>query len=54
LLLFSGQTYDVLMSAEGKEALRKSTAEAVRKVMVREGAKPEAIEDVYFTSFVIQ
>jgi flagellar FliL protein len=54
LLLFSSQTYDVLMSAEGKEALRKSTAEAMRKVIAREGAKPEAIEDVFFTSFVIQ
>jgi flagellar FliL protein len=54
LLLFSAQTYEALMSAEGKEALRKSTAESVRKVMVREGAKPDAIEDVFFTSFVIQ
>jgi flagellar FliL protein len=54
LLLFSSQTYDVLMTGEGKEALRKSTAEAMRKVIAREGAKPEAIEDVFFTSFVIQ
>jgi flagellar protein FliL len=54
LLLFSSQTYEVLMSAEGKEGLRKSTAEAVRKVIAREGAKPEAVEDVFFTSFVIQ
>jgi flagellar FliL protein len=54
LLLFSSQTYDVLMSGEGKEALRKATAEAMRKVIAREGAKPEAIEDVFFTSFVIQ
>jgi len=54
LLLFSSQTYDELMTAEGKEKLRKATTEAVRKVMVREGAKPEAVEDVFFTSFVIQ
>jgi flagellar FliL protein len=54
LLLFSSQTYEVLMSAEGKEKLRKSTAEAMRKVIAREGAKPESVEDVFFTSFVIQ
>ena len=54
LLLFSSQTYEVLMSAEGKEGLRKSAADAVRTVIAREGAKPTAVEDVFFTSFVIQ
>jgi flagellar protein FliL len=54
LLLFSSQQYEVLMSAEGKEALRQSTTEAIRKVLAKEGAKPDAIEDVFFTSFVIQ
>jgi flagellar FliL protein len=54
LLLFSSQTYEALMSAEGKEALRSATTAAIRKVVAHEGAKPESIENVFFTSFVIQ
>ena len=54
VLLFSSQTYEVLMSAQGKEELRKNTLEAIRKALEKEGTKPEEIEGVYFTSFVIQ
>lgn len=54
VLLFSSQQYEALMSPEGKDALRQSTLETVRKVVAKEGAKPEEIEGVYFTSFVIQ
>lgn len=54
VLLFSGQQYETLMTTEGKENLRKQTGDAIRKVVAHEGAKPEAVENVFFTSFVIQ
>jgi flagellar FliL protein len=54
VLLFSAQQYDALMAAEGKEKLRAATLAAVRKTIGAEGGKAEAIEGVYFTSFVIQ
>jgi len=54
VMLYSAQQYDVLVSAEGKEKLREQTLEAVRKAVADEGGKPETVEAVYFTSFVIQ
>lgn len=54
VLLFSAQQYDTLMAAEGKEKLRQQTLETVRKAVGAEGGKAEAVEGVYFTSFVIQ
>lgn len=54
VLLYSAQQYDTLVSPEGKEKLRAGTLEAVRKAVADEGAKPETVENVYFTSFVIQ
>ena len=39
---------------KGKEALRASALESVRKVIRDEGGKPEGLEDVLFTSFVMQ
>jgi flagellar FliL protein len=54
VLLFSAQQYDALMAPEGKEKLRQATLDAVRKAVAAEGGKSEAIEGVYFTSFVIQ
>ena len=54
VLLYSAQQYETLTSAQGKEALRQQTLEAVRKVVAAEGGKPESVEAVYFTSFVIQ
>jgi flagellar protein FliL len=54
VLLFSSQKYEDLLAAEGKEKLRQATLEAIRKAIAVEGAKPEALEGVYFTSFVIQ
>jgi flagellar FliL protein len=54
VLLFSAQQYDALLAAEGKEKLRQATLEAVRKAVAAESGKSEAIEGVYFTSFVIQ
>jgi flagellar FliL protein len=54
ILLFSSQNYDQLLTAEGKTALREQTLAAIRHSVGAEGAKPEAVEQVYFTSFVIQ
>ena len=54
VLLYSAQQPEALMAPEGKEKLRAATLDAVRKTIAAEGAKPEAVEAVYFTSFVIQ
>lgn len=54
VLLFSSQKYEELMTAEGKEGLRKKALDSIRKAIAAEGAKPETLEGVYFTSFVIQ
>lgn len=54
LLLFANQKYTVISTAEGKEKLRADSLAAVRKVIVGAGGKPELVEAVYFTSFVMQ
>jgi flagellar FliL protein len=54
VLLFSSQDNAALLSAEGKEKLRQSTLEAIRKVVAAEGGDPKLVENAYFTSFVIQ
>ena len=54
LMLFGGQKYEVVSTREGKEALRTQTLTAVRKIVAGAGGKPEKVEAVYFTSFVMQ
>ena len=54
LLLLGNQNYATISSREGKEKLRLQALEAVRKVVKGAGGKPEAVEAVYFTSFVMQ
>jgi flagellar protein FliL len=54
LLLFGNKQVEEVSSNEGKEALRAAALEAVRKIVGAEGQKPEALEAVYFTSFVMQ
>ena len=54
VLLYSAQQPEALLAPEGKEKLRQATLDAVRKTIVAEGARAEAVEAVYFTSFVIQ
>jgi flagellar FliL protein len=54
LMLFGGQKYSVVSTREGKEALRTQTLAAVRKIVADAGGKPEKVEAVYFTSFVMQ
>lgn len=54
LLLLGNQDYTTISTREGKEKLRQQSLEAVRKVVVSAGGKAEAVEAVYFTSFVMQ
>jgi flagellar FliL protein len=54
LMLYGAQDAAALASREGKEKLRTDTLDAVRKVVKAEGGKPEAVEAVFFTSFVMQ
>ena len=54
LLLLGNVRYEDVQTREGKEALLQSSLEAVRKILKAEGAKPEKLEAVYFTSFVMQ
>lgn len=54
LLLFGNKHVEEVSTQEGKEALRAAALEAIRKIVADEGEKPEALEAVYFTSFVMQ
>jgi flagellar FliL protein len=54
VLLYSSQDSATLLSTDGKEKLRAATLAAMRKVLDEEGADGKLIEQVYFTSFVIQ
>lgn len=52
-LLFSSQSASELATVEGKEVLRTTTLETIRKILQTETGKP-GVEAVYFTSFVMQ
>jgi flagellar protein FliL len=54
LMILSNQTYASVSSAEGKEALRKRCLDAIRTIVKEMGGKPEKVEALYFTSFVMQ
>jgi flagellar protein FliL len=54
LMLLGSQTYDTLSSMEGKEGLRKQALETIAKVVEEEGGEGKEVEDIYFTSFVMQ
>jgi flagellar FliL protein len=54
LLLLGNQQVEEVSSREGKEHLRELALEAVRKIVGDEGGKPEKLEALYFTSFVMQ
>ncbi|MEQ9394074.1 flagellar basal body-associated FliL family protein [Haliea sp.] len=53
LLLFSAQTLESIATLEGKEALRAEALAEVQAVLESEG-EPAAVEDLYFTSLVVQ
>ncbi|HEY0942788.1 MAG TPA: flagellar basal body-associated FliL family protein [Steroidobacter sp.] len=54
LMLLGGQTFETLSSREGKEQLRQEALKAVADVIAAEGGKAENVEQLYFTSFVMQ
>jgi flagellar protein FliL len=54
LMLLGSQTYDTLSSLEGKEGLRKQALATIAKVVEDEGGEGKKVEDLYFTSFVMQ
>ena len=54
LLLFGNQKYATISTSAGKEKLRADALETVRKVVAGAGGKPELVEAIYFTSFVMQ
>lgn len=54
LMLLGGQTFETLSSREGKEQLRTEALKAVAAVIAAEGGKAESVEQLYFTSFVMQ
>lgn len=54
LLLFANQKYASVATREGKEQLRAEALKAVKRVVAMAGGKPERVEAVYFTSFVMQ
>jgi len=54
LLLFANQKYEVVATRAGKEKLRSDALTTVRHVVEAGGGKAGHIEQVYFTSFVMQ
>jgi flagellar FliL protein len=54
LLLFGSQNEATVISREGKERLRAEALEVVRNVIENEGGDGEKVENIYFTSFVMQ
>lgn len=54
LLLLSSQTYDAISTTQGKEALRKNAVAQVKAIMKKETGEDDILEDLYFTSFVMQ
>jgi len=54
LMLFGNQTYDTISTREAKEKLRTEALESVRKIIEQQGGKAKNVEQLYFTSFVMQ
>lgn len=53
IILFSSQDIQVITGLKGKEQLRRDTLMVVRKVIAEQlGSDP--VDEVYFTSFIIQ
>ncbi len=53
IMAISGQTYDEVQTAEGKELLRQQCLQTLQKILEKEIGKP-GIEQVLFTNFVMQ
>ncbi|QOC21198.1 flagellar basal body-associated FliL family protein [Wenzhouxiangella sp. AB-CW3] len=53
LMLFSDQTRESIREREAREALREAAREEIREIL-RDQDAPDDVEQVYFTSFVLQ
>ena len=53
LILFSTQTLEDISTREGKEALRVAALEEVKAILEQRG-EPDDVEEVFFTSLVVQ
>ncbi len=51
--LFSSQEFKTISTREGKEALRQEVLAEVQQILEQQTGEP-GVEDVYFTSFVMQ
>jgi flagellar protein FliL len=54
LMLLGSQTYESISTREGKEKLRVDALATVGAVVGAEGGNPKLVEQLYFTSFVMQ
>lgn len=54
LMLFGNQQYETISSYEGKDRLRAQALEVVKKIIAQEGGDAKKVEQLYFTSFVMQ
>jgi len=54
VMLFSAQSYGALRSPEGKEQLRIEALRTVRQLLSQDPSGQRGVEDLFFTSFVMQ
>ncbi len=54
VLLLSSKSYEELITPEGKESLRKEVLNEIQDVMEAETGNAEGVENIFFTSFVMQ
>jgi flagellar FliL protein len=54
LMLLGSQTFEKISSREGKEELRREALAIVANVIANEGGDAKSVEQLYFTSFVMQ
>jgi flagellar FliL protein len=54
LLLFGNQQYETISTREGKESLRAEALKTVANVINAEGGDGKQVEQLFFTSFVMQ
>jgi flagellar FliL protein len=54
LMMFGAQDATALANREGKEKLRTDALTQVRRIVKEAGGKPESVDTVLFTSFVMQ
>ncbi len=54
LMLMSAEEPAILKTAEGKDALRVKIRDEINAILKKQARKRDAIEEVYFTAFIMQ